>query len=1183
MTNQPDPESDNTRALSQTSSKNDFPNPADAPTLQPAAQGAAGHPEADTLPPPSASAGYSGAEDATLPQSAIREPTLGGSATQSVKYFGDYELLSEIARGGMGVVYKARQVNLNRLVALKMILAGQLASDEDVKRFYTEAEAAAALEHPGIVPIFEIGQHNEQHFFSMGFVDGGSLAEKIKNGPLPSKDAATYTKKVAEAIAYAHSKGVIHRDLKPANILLDRNDEPKVTDFGLARRTESNSDLTRTGAVMGTPSYMPPEQAAGRTDQVGPLADVYSLGAILYCLLTGGPPFQASNPLDTLMQVLKREPVSVTELNPTAHRDVETICHKCLQKEPTKRYGSAQELADDLNRYIREEPIQARAISRIERVWRWSKRNPVVSRSIVTAVAAIFFGAFASLWFGINAKRSEAKAMNAASESVNNLYVTHMQLALNNWLSGRREAAVKILDKYKNQTKNSELRGFEWSYLDRVTHSEMHILSGHELGVSKVIFSPDGKRLLSSDGNSVKLWVSSTGGEQATFLHEGSWNFAISSDGKKLATAGTDQKVKLWDVESGKNIRTLNIHEQYVYDIKLSHDSPIIVSPGIVRIWDFDTGNVIKKFEHSHVDSIVVSPDERNLVSVSYSQGTVKLWDIATALEIKNLSVEPNGEAIAGARKVTYSPDGMLLATASDKAVVLWDTVSWQQRTIVPHHQSYVTSVAFSPDSRFLACASKDGKVKLWDVLNNLEIATLADRPGPSITYATSLAFSSDGKKLAVSCRDGSSIVYNTMTGNVLAMLIGHRSEVSSIDFSPDGMLLASASADGIKIWDSMYKPMTEVTDQVVTSSLAFSSDGSLITSASSWDGKVISRDVLTGQASIILESSPAIASALSSDGTLLATANSFDGSVRLISIPQGSETLLYNPNSKEIRQLAFSNDGLKIAMVSASGTIQLWDVNTKKIGIKIAENQEINRLAFSNDGKHLAVVKGFKNVGIYDVSNGKELLRIDNGNQKVTSLSFSPNSEYLATAIEDGLINIWNVGNGLLASTLTGHTSDVFSLSFSPDGKRLASSSPNERMVKLWDLKTNLEAFSFSGRNFELVLFNSDGTRLAASCIGGILIWDARSRTLETGLEQQALCLVKGLKETSDSEQLHLKAVQSNENFSEEVRLKASGYVPLFWRCKKIKSESSDIRGIGPVADDSAMLPIYPTTSKPL
>jgi|GEM_PF-6934824 len=396
MTNQPDPESDNTQPIGQPSPKNDHPDPADAPTMLPAAGGAAGHPmeEAATLPPPSASTGYSAAEDATLPRAAMGQAPLGGSSPPSIKYFGDYELLSEIARGGMGVVYKARQVNLNRLVALKMILAGQLASDEDVKRFYTEAEAAAALEHPGIVPIFEIGQHNDQHFFSMGFVDGGSLADKIKDGPLPSKEAASYTKKVAEAIAYAHSKGVIHRDLKPANILLDRNDEPKVTDFGLARRAESNSDLTRTGAVMGTPSYMPPEQAAGKTSQVGPLSDVYSLGAILYCLLTGRPPFQADSPLGTLMQVLEQEPVAPRFLNRSIPLDAEAICLKCLKKNPAHRYSTAEALARDLENLLHGYPVDARSHTKLWRVSTWTYRSPALTIAMLLTATLLIHSFF---------------------------------------------------------------------------------------------------------------------------------------------------------------------------------------------------------------------------------------------------------------------------------------------------------------------------------------------------------------------------------------------------------------------------------------------------------------------------------------------------------------------------------------------------------------------------------------------------------------------------------------------------------------------------------------------------------------------------------------------------------------------------------------------------------------------
>ena len=223
--------------------------------------------------------------------------------------FGDYELIRELARGGMGVVFQARQVSLNRIVALKMILSGQLALEAEVRRFYVEAEAAASLDHPGIVPIFEVGQHEGQHYFSMGFVEGQSLAQKVVNGPLPIREAAALVQQIAQAVHYAHEQGVIHRDLKPANVLLDAQGRPRVTDFGLAKKVQSDNGLTANGQIMGTPSYMPPEQAAGQHDRVGPPADVYALGATLYCLVTGRPPFQSSSAVDTLLQVLEQQPV----------------------------------------------------------------------------------------------------------------------------------------------------------------------------------------------------------------------------------------------------------------------------------------------------------------------------------------------------------------------------------------------------------------------------------------------------------------------------------------------------------------------------------------------------------------------------------------------------------------------------------------------------------------------------------------------------------------------------------------------------------------------------------------------------------------------------------------------------------------------------------------------------------
>jgi len=388
----------------------------------------------------------------------------GAAAAVSVP---GYEIESVLGRGGMGVVYKARHLALKRTVALKMVLAGGHVGPRELVRFRIEAEAAARLQHPNIVQVFEVGEAGRHPYCALEFVEGGSLAARLAGKPLPDRQAARLVEALARAVQLAHSRNVVHRDLKPANVLLTPDGTPKITDFGLARQLDSDSGETQAGQVMGTPSYMAPEQASGRAHEAGPAADTYALGAILYECLVGRPPFTGQTVMETLDQVRTQEPVPPARLQPGVPLDLETICLKCLRKEPEKRYASAAELADDLVRYQQGEPILARPVGKLEWAWRWCRRNPLPA-SLLAGMVLVFLTGFA----GVVWQWREAEA--AQKETSNALAVVESQKKDVEGSLAKAEAAEEAGRKLLYTT-DMQLAPFLWRD-DRTTAEQLRVL-----------------------------------------------------------------------------------------------------------------------------------------------------------------------------------------------------------------------------------------------------------------------------------------------------------------------------------------------------------------------------------------------------------------------------------------------------------------------------------------------------------------------------------------------------------------------------------------------------------------------------------------------------------------------------------------------------------------------------------
>jgi WD40 repeat protein/tRNA A-37 threonylcarbamoyl transferase component Bud32 len=1023
----------------------------------------------------------------------------------------------------MGVVYRAWHVKLHRQVALKMIRAGQLASAEEVQRFFLEAEAAAQLDHPGIVPVFEVGEHECRHFYVMGLVEGGSLAARIRERPLPPHEAAAIVKRVAEAVAYAHGRGIIHRDLKCSNVLLDSDSQPRVTDFGLAKIVRSDSNLTMTGQVIGTPAYMSPEQAAGKNLEVGPASDVYSLGAVLYCVLTGRPPFHAASSMETLKQVLEQEPVSPRHLNPAVNRDLETICLKCLQKEASRRYGSAMELVEDLDHWLAGEPIKARPVSQPERLWRWCRRNPGVAGFASVAVVSLVAGLAVSISFAILA-RSEAAATRAAMNVVGgHLYCDEIRLAHQAWKDGQIAMVMQRLEGLVPRTPDGpDRRGFEWHYLQSLCHLDLRTLRGHDGEV---------------------------------------WSISFSPDGRLLASGGADHTVKVWDTLTGDELRPLGGLAGCVYSVAFSPCGRLIAAAGAdkaVIVWDLAAGKVAFRLsEHSRtIRSVAFSPDGRRLAATG-GDGTVRVWYLETRKPV--LTWEAKQGCILG---IAYSPDGRLIATAGqDGRVKVWDANTGREEISRKAHNDIVQGVSFSSDSRSLVTAGMDGSLAVWDAANGSMIWRLHGH-----NRARGAAFCPHGLQLASAGDDNTVRIWDAATGCEALCLRGHTGPVLNVAFSPNGWRLASASAKGdIKIWDATcsqesHSLRARGAEQILK--VAFSPDGTRLAAVA--DQMIRMWDIRAGRVTQTLcgHTSRVQAIAFSPDGLRLVSV-----SHRADQQPNTSpaELVVWDTiTKKHLLRLdggvapawgvAFSPDGQQLATAGEDGVVRIRQASTGEVIQSLhGHTERVWDVAFSPDGSLLATAGADRKVRVWDVVAGREVGILEGHVEPVRRVSFSPDGRFLATASEDFTVRIWDVATRNSISILRGHLDSVRSVAFSPDGRRLASAGMNDA-VRVWDLLTSQEILTLRGRGdfYFDVAFSPDGTKLAAAASrqvadksraarqSEVMLWETAPQGPDLLVRREAASLVEFLFSKSLPRPDALKAIQRECAISEDVRQQA-------------------------------------------